>query len=174
MKDLITALLNYSRTNTSGITFTPTDLNTVLEDVRNTLKELIDDTRTVIEISPLPTLNIIPHQFNQLFLNIVSNAIKYRKPGIDPLIHISAEIIPVKEIPIETTFMNDTCWKIDFTDNGLGFEQQYSDRIFELFQRLYGKSEYEGAGIGLSICKKIVQNHQGLIMAFGQIGRAHV
>ena len=90
MKDLITALLNYSRTNTSGITFTPTDLNTVLEDVRTTLKELIDDTRTVIEISPLPTLNIIPHQFNQLFLNIVSNAIKYRKPGIDPLIHISA------------------------------------------------------------------------------------
>ena len=170
MKNLMTALLNYSRTNTSEITFMPTDLNAILEDVKNILKELIEDTHAIIETSPLPALNIIPHQFNQLFLNIIGNAIKYRKRGVHPLIKITAEIIPLKESPVEPGFLNDTCWKIDFTDNGIGFEQQYAERIFELFQRLYGKSEYEGTGIGLSICKKIVQNHHGIIKASGQPG----
>jgi signal transduction histidine kinase len=170
MQNLISALLNYSRTNTAEIVYTPTDLNAILEEVKTNLRELIEDNKAVIEKSPLPTLNVVPLQFSQLFSNIIANAIKYRKPGINPLIKITAEIVPVSEIQVEAAFLNDKYWRIQVKDNGIGFEQEYADKIFELFQRLHGKAEYEGTGIGLAICKKIIQNHRGFIKAEGQPG----
>ena len=120
--------------------------------------------------SALPVLNIIPIQFNQLFSNIILNAIKYRKPDESVIIKISAEIIPSNEIQKQASFTSDKYWKIEISDNGIGFEQEFANKIFELFQRLHGKSEYEGTGIGLAICKKIVQNHHGFIEAIGKPG----
>src|SRR5262249_33882263 len=102
--------------------------------------------------------------------NLISNAIKYRKPGMPAVIRISAEQLPEKELPGDPAFTNGNYWRISVTDNGIGFEQQYAERIFELFQRLHPRTEYEGTGIGLAICKKIVQNHQGVIRATGQKG----
>ena len=170
MQNLITALLNYSRANTSEITLVPTDLNSIIEEVRNNLGEMIEEDGVTIETSQLPVLNIIPVQFNQLFSNIILNAIKYKRDGVNPVIKISAEIISVSEMQIQMVFTHDTYWKITVSDNGIGFEQQFADKIFELFQRLHGKNDYEGTGIGLAICKKIVQNHHGFIEAKGKPG----
>jgi PAS domain S-box-containing protein len=170
MQNLITALLNYSRANTYEVDFIQTDLNIVIEEVKNNLRELIEENNVTIETSDLPVLNIVPLQFNQLFSNIIMNAIKYRKQGINPLIKINAEIIPASEIQMHETFANNKYWKIKISDNGIGFDQQYATQIFELFQRLHGRGEYEGTGVGLAICKKIVQIHHGFIEAIGQPG----
>ena len=170
MQNLISALLTYSRANTYEIVFIRTDLNVIIEEVKNNLRELIEENNATIETSNLPALNIVPLQFNQLFSNIIMNAIKYRKQGINPLIKINAEIIPASEIQMHATFTNNKYWKIKISDNGIGFDQQYATQIFELFQRLHGRSEYEGTGVGLAICKKIVQNHYGFIEAVGQPG----
>lgn len=167
MQSLIIDLLNYSRINTSEVEYTSTDLNTLLEEVKNDLIELIEETQTVIESDTLPVADIIPNQFNQVLSNLITNAIKFRKPGINPIIKISARVIPATEIKIQAVFIAAQYWKIQFSDNGIGFEQTYADRIFELFQRLHGRSEYDGTGIGLAICKKILQTHEGLIEAIG-------
>ncbi len=169
MQDLITALFDYSRLTTGEIIYTPTNLDKVLEDVKNNLEELVQDTHTVIEASPLPTLKVIPHQFSQLFSNIIGNAIKYRKQGINPIIKIDAQIVNATEAQVATGPYAQY-WRIDIADNGIGFDQDYAERIFEVFQRLHGRVEYEGTGIGLSICKKIAQNHSGHIHAKGQPG----
>lgn len=167
MQKLIEALLNYSRTNTTEIIVQPTDLNIVLEDVKEDLKEEIESHKVIIKSEKLPTLNIFPLQFHQLFCNIISNAIKYRKPGIQPEIHISQNLVA------STVLDNDAVpgtkfWKISIQDNGIGFAQEHKSKIFDLFQRLHGKDEYEGTGIGLAICKKIIQNHHGFINAEGR------
>jgi len=168
MQNLIAALLNYSRANTSEIILVPTDLNNIIEEVKNNLNELIEEDNVIIEVSELPVLNIIPIQFNQLFSNIILNAIKYRKQTESVIIKVSAEIISSDEMRKPASFTSEKYWKIKISDNGIGFEQQFANKIFELFQRLHGRSEYEGTGIGLAICKKIVQNHHGFIEAIGQ------
>lgn len=168
MQNLIIALLNYSRLNTSDIIFKPADLNIVLTDVKNELREQLEENKVLIESSNLPTLNVIPLQFNQLFSNIILNSIKYRKPNVNPVIQIAAEIVELDETKPGGGVRNQKYWKIEITDNGIGFEQQYADRIFELFQRLHSKSEYEGTGIGLAICNRILQKHGGFIRATGR------
>ena len=169
MQHLIIALLNYSRISTSEIVLTESSLTRIVEDVKADLNELIQENGATIEIFPLPTLPVVPLQFNQLFSNLIINAIKYRKAGTKPVIKISATIVTVAEIPEEGLLKDDRYWKIEVRDNGIGFDQIYAGRIFELFQRLHGKSEYEGTGIGLAVCKKIVQNHNGFINATGQM-----
>jgi PAS domain S-box-containing protein len=170
MQDLIEALLNYSRTNTSELSYVPTNLNLLVDEVKNNLRELMEEKGAVVESSMLPTLHVIPFQFQQLFLNIIGNAIKYMRAEHPPVIKISAQIVPVSEIEKDPAFQKRDYWKIQISDNGIGFDQKYADKIFELFQRLHGKSEYEGTGIGLAICKKIVQNHGGFIKAMGEPG----
>ena len=165
MQSLINSLLSYSRTNTSEIALALTPLNTIVEDVRNNISELIEENNATIEVGDLPVLNIIPVQFTQLFSNIIMNAIKYRRRGVDPVIKITADVV---ELQNQSLPVNNKHWKISIADNGIGFEQQYEDKIFELFQRLHGRTEYEGTGIGLAICKKIVQNHNGFIEAIGK------
>jgi PAS domain S-box-containing protein len=170
MQNLIEALLSYSRTNTTDIIYEPTDLNILLEEVKINLHDVIDEKNAIIESDSLPVVQIIPLQFHQLFLNIISNAIKYSKHGIPPHIKISSQ----KECgcKINEPGINEKIeyWKISIGDNGIGFEQQYAHKIFELFQRLHGRSEFAGTGIGLAICKKIVQNHNGIISATGNPG----
>ena len=109
-------------------------------------------------------------QVSQLFQNVISNAIKYSKPDIPPKVTIKAELVSRDIIKKPVYLHHKTYWKISFEDNGIGFEKSYEDRIFELFQRLHGKDEFEGTGIGLAICRKIVHNHNGYITAKGKPG----
>jgi hypothetical protein len=134
-----------------------TDLNTILNEV---ISDQVDEDahqNIHIKMDTLPSVMAVPDQMEQLFTNLISNAIKYRKPDITLEIRIQSE-------------EDGNFWKIILEDNGIGFEPQYKDKIFELFQRLHSRFEYEGTGIGLSICKKIVQNHYGWIKAIGAPG----
>ena len=166
MQKLIEALLNYSRTNTADIILEPSDLNAVLGDVVFDLKEEIEANNVIVESEELPTLNIFPLQFHQLFCNIISNSIKYRVPGVQPKINITQNLVEASDVD-EKAITGIKYWKISFRDNGIGFDPQHGERIFDLFQRLHSRDEYEGTGIGLAICKKIMQNHQGFIKAEG-------
>ncbi|HLA60264.1 MAG TPA: ATP-binding protein, partial [Puia sp.] len=171
MQNLISSLLNYSRMNSRGMDFEMTDLNQVLDDASNNIRELLEESRAIIDHEPLPTIPCVPIQINQLFTNLILNSIKYKAAGTPPLVRISARPAQPGEINAPETARDEAnYWKIIFSDNGIGFEQQYADRIFELFQRLHSRFEYEGTGIGLAICKKIVQNHKGYIYADGKPG----
>jgi PAS domain S-box-containing protein len=158
MQHMINSLLDYSRMNTVHKKRFVTDLNTILKEV---ISDQIDEDghqNIHIKMDNLPCVMAVPDQMEQLFTNLISNAIKYRKPDITLEIHIQSEV-------------DGNFWKISLEDNGIGFEPQYKDKIFELFQRLHSRFEYEGTGIGLSICKKIVQNHYGWIKATGIPGQ---
>jgi len=170
MQNLIDALLNFSHTNTSEIVFKETNLNDLLVEVKLNLKENIDEKKAVIEASHLSTIPVIPVQFQQLLSNLISNALKYSKPGVQPHIRIHEEVTTGAELQLADRNASHKFLKIIVEDNGIGFEQKYATRIFELFQRLHGKTEYSGTGIGLAICKKIVQNHNGYITATGVPG----
>jgi len=169
MQNLIEALLSFSRTNLSETLFEKTDLNITLIDVQTVLNDTIKQKKAVIESQTLPTLNAVPVQMHQLFLNLIGNALKYAKADVAPHIKIAAEKVAINEIT-GWVKQNGWFWKITISDNGIGFEQQYENKIFEIFQRLHGKTEYEGTGIGLAVCKKIVQTHNGTITAIGQLG----
>ena len=167
MQNLIESLLSFSRINLSQVVFHKTDLNHILTEVQLVLNESIAEKNAVVDAQNLPTLHAVPIQMHQLFLNLIANALKYSKPDVPPHIKITAEKVSVNEGE-EGVKQNNTFWKIVISDNGIGFEQQYENKIFELFQRLHGKTEYAGTGIGLAICKKIVQSHNGTITATGQ------
>lgn len=170
MQHLIDALLNYSSSNSVDNQSLPTDLNGIIDEVIYNLNDIIEEKKAIIEKADLPKLNVVQVQFYQLFSNIISNALKYSRPHIVPLIKISANIIAADEIKTGTTDKKGKYWKITIADNGIGFDQQYEFKIFELFQRLHGRNEYEGTGIGLAICNKIVHNHNGFIVAAGHPG----
>ncbi len=174
MKNLISDLLNYSRMNTSEMMFEPVELKAIALEAKKNLEETITETNTVIEIGPLPRVKVIPHQFGQLFNNIFSNAIKYHKPGVNPRIKISASIVDSSELQGITNGGGGNYHKIAIADNGIGFDPAHEAKIFELFQRLHGVNQYEGPGIGLAICKKIMQNHKGFIRAQGVPGEGAV
>lgn len=167
MQNLIDALLSYSRANSSNISGEPTNLNVLLSEVLEDLQEQILDKNARVHFSTLPVLNIVSIQIHQLFINLIGNALKYSKPGIIVEINIIATMMNGKDIADPNAVASLNYWKISITDNGIGFEQQYDKKIFELFQRLHGSSDYIGTGIGLAICKKIMRNHQGFISAIG-------
>jgi len=168
MTNLIDALLQFSKIGATPAMFEPTDLNIIFEEVQKDLSETIEEQKAVIESKGLPVLSVIPLQFHQLFSNILSNSLKYSNKDIPLRISVSASLEPAKGIL--QAHPHEYCHKISFSDNGIGFEQQYADKIFELFQRLHGKAEYSGTGIGLAICKKIVQHHGGVIKGSGMPG----
>jgi PAS domain S-box-containing protein len=170
MQTLIADLLNYSRTNSSPSDFVPTDLNVVLREVRENLRELIIENKVSLKIGTLPIVDAIPIQASQLFSNLLINSIKYRREDIRPEIEVEARLVKGLDAIPDLTHSDDLFWEIRVRDNGIGFEPQHVDRIFGLFQRLHGKTEYEGTGIGLAICKKIVDNHNGHITATGRPG----
>jgi len=145
-------------------------LEKIISQVNDDLKELIQEHKAVIETGKLPELNIVPLHFTQVFSNLIINAIKYRKPHVNPHVKITAEVVDRSDVPGNSSLQHHTYHKISITDNGIGFEQKYANKIFELFQRLHSRAEYEGTGIGLAICKKIIQNHNGFIQAFGNPG----
>jgi len=167
MRMLIEDLLTYSRTNTEERKHVTTDLNQLVEDVRSELRETIEQKNAVIEYANLPHLSVIPFQFHQLLMNILSNALKFTRKDVTPHIEINAEEVLAKDTPDITQDHNETYHHISITDNGIGFAPEYNKRIFEVFQRLHGRTEYEGTGVGLAICRKIIENHDGIITAEG-------
>jgi PAS domain S-box-containing protein len=166
MRNLIKDLLSYSRTTMVEEGLEPVDLNDVLCNTQAVLKASIDEKGAIIYADNLPVINGIDFQMQQLFENLIGNAIKYCRPGVLPIVKITAEKVRQAH---SVEGLENAQWfhKISFTDNGIGFEQEYASKIFDLFQRLHGKGEYEGTGIGLAICKKIVQGHGGTIEALG-------
>ena len=171
MQTLIDDLLAYSRTNTAERKYEKTDLNKIVEEVKADLKEELQQKQATLEATEICEVNIIPFQFRQLLHNLVSNSLKFSKPDQAPHIKIKSEIVNGTKFKNDKLSDKTTYCHISISDNGIGFEQQYSEKIFELFQRLHGKSQYNGTGIGLAIVKKIVENHNGVITAKAEINK---
>lgn len=171
MQQLIEDLLSFSRTSNAPKLFEEVDLTEMLNEVRSSLKDTIDEKQAVIEYNLLPTLKVIPFQLKQLFENLLLNSLKYSKTDVSPHIIIKAYMVLEGKEAEEERLTPDDYYKITFTDNGIGFEQQYAEKVFELFQRLHGKHEYPGSGVGLSICKKVMENHNGNITAQSEPGK---
>ncbi|MEO8515589.1 MAG: PAS domain S-box protein, partial [Flavobacterium sp.] len=155
MQTLINDLLAYSRTTNQEKIFKKTDLNQIIEEVRENLKEELQQADATILTNCLCVLNIIPFQFPQLLYNLISNSLKFAKESVPPQIVIKGERVKGfdtdnKELDAETLYCH-----ICYTDNGIGFDHQYNEKIFEVFQRLHGKEKYAGTGIGLAIVKRI-------------------
>jgi PAS domain S-box-containing protein len=170
MQTLIDDLLTYSRTNTDGRKIETTDLNIILEEVKLDLREKIDEKNATIKSERLPTAEVVAFQFRQLLVNLIGNSLKFSKSDVKPEIRIKCEVISGDSIPDHHNQKEKPFYHITLTDNGIGFEAEYNAKIFEVFQRLHGRSEYTGTGIGLAICKKIVENHGGFISAEGTPG----
>lgn len=168
MKTLIHDLLVYSRTNATQSGLTPTPLDTFLQGAKDELKELIEEKRAIIECDALPELNVIPFQFQQLFTNVLGNSLKYAKKDVPPRIVIKAGMTQGSSINDKAAIPDASYHHISFADNGIGFTPSNNQKIFEIFNRLHTKEEYDGTGIGLAICKKIAENHQGIISAEGK------
>lgn len=156
MGTMIQDLLSLSRVTTQGKNFVPVDLKIEAQKVLSDLEVAIDECGGLFEIGDLPTIEGDPSQIHQLLLNLFSNAVKYRKPGKSPLLRI---------YPIMGESLKGPLCHIHVEDDGIGFEEKYTDRIFEPFQRLHGRSKYEGTGMGLAICRKIAERHGGSITA---------
>jgi len=165
MRILIDDLLLFSRTNTTKKEFIKSNLNELLQNAQTELTEVIEEKKAIITSSKLPKLDVIPYQIEQLFINLIGNSLKYNQPGLIPEITIQSEKVLSTEYPDLLEQNVKKFHKITFTDNGLGFDPQFKETIFVLFQRLHSKTDYPGTGIGLAICKKIVENHKGHIIA---------
>ncbi|WP_435654007.1 ATP-binding protein [Cellulophaga baltica] len=170
MRMLIKYLLSYSRINKTKSEFTSVSLVEIIDKVQEDLEARIKESGVEIIVDNLPTLNAVPFQMEQLFNNIISNAIKYGGKE-DPKIIIDCKKLKRNEIPNNFIKKHKSYYRISIIDNGIGFEQEHADKIFELFQRLHQKTEYSGTGIGLAICKKIAQNHGGHILAESALGK---
>jgi hypothetical protein len=165
MRQLFLSMLDFSLTNTVDNKVEDVDLNEVLQQTLNTVKVYIHDTNTTIESDHLPKVKGIRYQLIQLFENIISNSIKFRRPDVLPEIQITSEIIDTQKQRVRGLKTNSRYYRINFSDNGIGFEPQYAEKIFEIFQRLLPKSDAHGVGIGLAICRKIAENHGGVLVA---------
>jgi len=173
MRILIDDLLLFSRTNTTKKEFIKSNLNELLENAESELTEVIEEKNAVINTCKLPKLSVIPYQIEQLFINLIGNSLKYSRPDIPPEISIDCEKVNAADYP-ELDQNIKKYHRITFTDNGMGFDPQFKETIFILFQRLHSKTDYPGTGIGLAICKKIVDNHRGHITADSEPNKGSV
>ncbi len=165
MRQLINDLLSYSRVTTAAAPFQKCVLKDVLSGVLSDLQIRLEETGATVEAGELPVIEADSMQMRQLFQNLIGNAIKFRKKDVDPVVKITAEMTTVHTLPVA-----GPAYVISIADNGIGFEQQFKEQIFVIFQRLHSRTEYEGTGIGLATCRKIVERHQGLIDARGEPG----
>lgn len=169
MQRLIEDLLVYSRTNATERKFEKISLNVIIEEVKTDLKDIIEEKHAIIEVAELCLVDIIPFQFRQLMHNLIGNALKFSNPKLPPHILIQSNIVKGSKLHCELLVPEMEYCHITVKDNGIGFEPRFSERIFEVFQRLHGKEEYAGTGIGLAIVKKIVENHSGIVIATSEI-----
>jgi light-regulated signal transduction histidine kinase (bacteriophytochrome) len=165
MHSLITDIFAFSTVSDDKGEYSVTDMNAIIKEVVHDLETEINQKKGIIEAGTLPSLQIKPGLIRLLFQNIIGNALKYSKKDIPPMVKISSEMTKSSQGAAEARYC-----RIYIQDNGIGFEQKYSEQIFEMFRRLHGFNEYEGTGIGLALCKKIVEKHNGFINARSQAG----
>jgi PAS domain S-box-containing protein len=168
MQTMISDLLSISMIS-NNTSFENYSLQKILDETLQTLEFKIEQQNATIKADPLPEAKIIPSQFRQLFQNLLSNSLKFVKPGIPPVITITHSLLKANDVVHYQLTAANHYHKLEFKDNGIGFENEFAGKIFAIFQRLHGRSEYEGSGIGLAICKKIVEHHGGIIYASGVI-----
>jgi len=171
MRSLIIDLLEYSRTTISERTFETTDLSTIVEEVIKDFKEIIEEKNATIEVTEICDAHIIPFQFRQLIHNLISNALKFSNPDIPSHIIIKGRNIKYSKLNANKLLPEKDYCHITITDDGIGFEPQYKDKIFEIFKRVHDQDKISGTGIGLAIAKKIVENHNGIITATGELNK---
>ena len=165
MHTLINDLLTFSRVTTKAQPFAPTDLNKIAADVVSDLEARIEETDAKVDVEDLPAIEADELQMRQLFQNLIANGLKFRRPDVRPEVTVSAEATAGKAAENDTDAAEAEMVKIYVKDNGIGFDEKYLDRIFTPFQRLHGRNEYEGTGIGLAVCRKIVERHGGMLTA---------
>jgi len=163
MKILIDNLLDFSKAARSSRTFVTCDLHQIFQEVLSDQELKIEETGTAVRLSVQATLEGIPTELRQLFNNLLGNALKFRKKSGQPAIGITSTFLSDLQKIRHSLPAGRAYYEISIADNGIGFEPEYAEKIFQIFQRLHGKAEYPGAGIGLSICKKIIDNHNGII-----------
>ena len=168
MQELIRGLLAYSRLNTEKPSFGKVSLSVLLNEVQSDLETAIRGRSAQIQVDSLPVVQGNSLQLRQLFQNLLSNALKFTPADRTPVVSVRMRVVPGAHLPALTTA--DNYLEISVTDNGIGFDDKYVDRIFNLFQRLHGRAEYTGTGIGLAICKKVIDNHGGYLTARSRPG----
>lgn len=157
LQQLISDLLAFAQVSSRGVPFAQVDLNRLLDEVVGDLEGQIERTGGKLKIGLLPTINADPTQMRQLFQNLISNSLKFSRPETPPIVQIDAEPVGPVTFP--------TAYRISIADNGIGFDEKYLDRVFTIFQRLHARSAYEGTGIGLAICRRIIERHNGILTA---------
>lgn len=168
MSKLINDLLNYSRLSGEGL-YKATDINVILDELISDLEVLIAEKNAVIHIDRFPQMEVIPGQIHQLFQNILSNALKFSRKDAAPVIKIAVSRTARQELEGSESENGNFC-RISISDNGIGFNEIYKEKIFTMFQRLHSKEAFEGTGIGLAIVKKIVEKHNGIITVTSREG----
>jgi PAS domain S-box-containing protein len=171
MQTLIQDLLAYSRTNSGDRVFVKVNLNEIAEEVISDFSERIEESNAVVNFGLLGEVTVIPFQFRQLLHNLIGNALKFSKKNENPYVEIKANRIRGYEIKIPVDYPDKMYYHLTISDNGIGFADEYKERIFEVFQRLNTETEFSGTGIGLAIVKKIVENHKGIIKAHSEKGK---
>jgi light-regulated signal transduction histidine kinase (bacteriophytochrome) len=167
MRSLIDGLAELAKADVNTITSSKCDLNLALKQVMETMSEEIERKQAYISVNSLPSVNGNEIQYKQLFKNLLENAIKFGKKNRPVKIDIQTKILSDEEKKLFYLLPGKKYYKIEIRDDGIGFNNDYAKKIFEPFVRLHSKSEYEGKGLGLSVCKKIVSNHNGIIYAEG-------
>jgi signal transduction histidine kinase len=166
MQLLINNLLQFSRQSLNAADFVNVDLNELVKEAMIELEMEIEKNETLIKVDPLPAICAVPGLIRQLFYNLISNAIKFRRKNTHSIVHISSEKIKHSEIKNSSRYAAGIdYYKISVSDNGIGFDEKYAEDLFLVFKRLHSYHEYEGTGVGLSICKKIIDKHNGFISA---------
>ncbi|MES2761156.1 MAG: CheR family methyltransferase [Bacteroidota bacterium] len=169
MRYLIEDLLTYSRTKSDDRVFESTDLNVMINDVAKDFEDVLEKKKCLVDIEKLCKVEVIPFQFRQLMHNLISNSLKFSKPDVAPHIVIKSEVMLGSKTGHEALLPRKKYCRLTYTDNGIGFDMQYKERIFEAFQRLNSVVDFPGTGIGLAICKRIVENHNGIMTASGKL-----
>ncbi len=167
MQTLLTDLLNFSRLSFNEVKFEKISVKECIDSVLSDLDIKLEEAQAVVSCNPAPEIDAYPSQLKQLFSNLVGNALKFKRANEKVLISIHCEAVKHEDYPELPLVKGTPYLKISISDNGIGFDQEFSERIFMIFQRLNGKAEYSGSGVGLAICKKIVENHHGFIYASG-------
>jgi two-component system, chemotaxis family, CheB/CheR fusion protein len=163
MQNLIDDLLVFSRLNSSERTFEKVNLGSIVDEVTESLSEYIKERQATVEVGEMCEADVIVFQFRQLMHNLISNALKFTKPGVKPRVGIKSRTVKGSELKVKDLNPDISYCHISVSDNGIGFEKKYNNKIFEVFQKLHGKEEYPGTGIGLATVKKIVEHHNGTI-----------
>lgn len=171
MQTLIIDLLTYTQVNEYDQVFKDTDLNSIVEEIKQEFTDDHNDKNVIIKITEMCNAYVIPFQFHQLLYNLVGNSIKFSKPDLEPVIQISCSVEKGNNAASEKLLPEKNYCHITISDNGIGFDPKYHEKIFKVFQRLNGKEEYAGTGIGLAIVKKIIDNHKGFITATAEINK---